>query len=62
MNAAQPKLHISFDFAYMACKAQAMVNKSLDTLVNLNAKLSRKVIACGPAVMKLTQWIGRRAG
>ena len=34
----------------MACKAQAMANKSLDTLVNLNSKLARKVGACGDEV------------
>ena len=44
--ATQPRVDISFDFASMARKVQEMLNKSLDALVNLNAKLARKVCAC----------------
>ena len=48
----------------MACKAQAMANKSLDTLVNLNSKLARKVGACGDEVDTIYQqmcWIVQEA-
>jgi phosphate transport system protein len=43
--ATQPRVHISFDFAYMARKTQEMLNKSLDALVNMNTTLARKVCA-----------------
>jgi phosphate transport system protein len=48
--AAQPRVHISFDFVQMAQKAQEMLNKSLDSLVNLNAGLAREVCACDDEV------------
>lgn len=43
--ATQPKVDISFGFTDMARKAQAMLKKSLDALVNLNADLAREVCA-----------------
>jgi phosphate transport system protein len=48
--ATQPRVYISFDFARMARKTQEMLNKSLDALVNLNAKLARKICACDDEV------------
>ena len=43
--ATQPKADISFDFTGMALKAQTMLKKSLDALVNLNADLARDCLA-----------------
>jgi phosphate transport system protein len=43
--ATQPPVHTSFDFLVMAEKAQAMVHKSLDALVNMDAGLAREVCA-----------------
>jgi phosphate transport system protein len=44
--AAQPEVDISFDLTGMAHKAQAMLKKSLDALVNLSVDLAREVCAC----------------
>ena len=43
--AAQPPVTTSFDFLGMAEKAQAMVHKSLDALVNMDGGLAREVCA-----------------
>ncbi|MCU0916116.1 MAG: phosphate signaling complex protein PhoU [Planctomycetes bacterium] len=42
--ATQPPVHIAFDFPAMARKAQEMLRKSLDSLVNLSAGLAREVL------------------
>jgi phosphate transport system protein len=43
--AAQPRVDIPFDFPGLSEKAQAMLKKSLDALVNLDAPLARSVCA-----------------
>jgi phosphate transport system protein len=43
--ATQPSVDVSFDFAGMAAKAQAMLKKSIDALVNLRPDLAREVCA-----------------
>jgi phosphate transport system protein len=43
--ATQPRLPMWFNFSQMAEMAQAMLHKSLDALVNLDAKLAREVCA-----------------
>lgn len=43
--AVQPDADLSFDFAEMSEKTQAMLNGSLEALVNLNSKLAHKVCA-----------------
>lgn len=43
--AGEEEISIPFDFAGMAEKAQAMLHKSLDALVNLDARLAFQVIA-----------------
>lgn len=43
--ATQPPLDISFDFQEMTRKAQAMLTKSLDALVNLSVREAREVLA-----------------
>jgi phosphate transport system protein len=43
--ASQPKEDVSFDFVGMARKAQVMLKKSLDALVNLDVELARNVLA-----------------
>ncbi|HNS23085.1 MAG TPA: phosphate signaling complex protein PhoU [Sedimentisphaerales bacterium] len=42
--AAQPSVDVVFDFQTMAEKAQGMLRRSLDSLVNLNAEQARGVI------------------
>jgi phosphate transport system protein len=42
--ATQPPVDISFDFQAMARKAQEMLKKSLDALVNLSAQQAREVL------------------
>jgi phosphate transport system protein len=44
--ATQPPVDISLDFMGMARKAQAMLKKSLDALINLSAELAYEVCAC----------------
>ena len=44
--AAQPPVPISFDYQTMARKAQNMLKKSLDSLVNLSAAQARAVLVC----------------
>lgn len=44
--ATQPRADISFDFTAMARKAQVMLKKSLDALVNLSVDLAHEVCAC----------------
>jgi len=44
--ATQPKVSVSLDFAGMARKAQLMLKKSLDALVNLSVELAYEVCAC----------------
>ena len=44
--ASQPEVNIEFDFMTMAVKTQEMLKKSLDALVNLDARLARKVCGC----------------
>jgi len=43
--ATQPPVSISFDYQAMARKAQDMLKKSLDSLVNLSADQAREVLA-----------------
>ena len=43
--ASQPVVSLSFDFAEMSEKTEAMLNRSLDALVNLNPELAHKVCA-----------------
>jgi phosphate transport system protein len=42
--ATQPPAGVSFDFGAMACKAQTMLEKSLDSLVHLGAERAREVL------------------
>jgi phosphate transport system protein len=53
--AVQPPVDISFDFIGMANKAQAMVKKSLDALVNLSGQLAHDVCACDDEVDALNR-------
>lgn len=46
----QEPLDIPFDYVGMALKAEAMLRKSLDALVNLNARLAYEVIAADDEV------------
>jgi phosphate transport system protein len=48
--ATQPPVDISFDFQAMARKAQAMLKKSLDALVNFSAELAHEVCAADDEV------------
>ena len=48
--AAHPKVDIPFDFEGMARKAQDMVKKSLDALVNMDPRLAREVCAADDEV------------
>jgi len=48
--ANQERLPMGFNFAQMAEKAQAMLRKSLDALVNLDAHLAREVCAADDEV------------
>ena len=48
--ATQPKLDLPFDFSDMAKKAQIMVTKSLNALVNIDAPLAREVLTMDDAV------------
>jgi phosphate transport system protein len=43
--AIQPPVNISFDFRAMACKAQKMLEESLQSLVNLSTERARAVLA-----------------
>jgi phosphate transport system protein len=43
--AAQPETKIDFDFTSMVVRTQEMLKKSLDVLVNLNARLAYEVCA-----------------
>ncbi|OHB75783.1 MAG: phosphate transport system regulatory protein PhoU [Planctomycetes bacterium RBG_16_55_9] len=43
--ANEPSTAVSFDFAGMAARAQAMLRKSIDALVNLDTELAREVRA-----------------
>jgi len=43
--ATQPPVDVSFDFQEMTRKAQAMLTKSLDALVNLSVREAREVLA-----------------
>lgn len=57
--ATQPPVDISFDFQAMARKAQAMLQKSLDALVNLNAELAHEVRAADDEVDELNRQMYR---
>lgn len=48
--ADQPKVNISLDFIDMAHNAQSMLKKSLDALINHDAKLAHKVCASDDVV------------
>ena len=41
--AEQPRLDVSIDFTVIADKAQAMLHKSLDALINMDINLARQV-------------------
>jgi len=57
--ATRPPVDISFDFDAMARKAQAMLQKSLDSLVNLNAELAHEVCAADDEVDELNRQMYR---
>lgn len=44
--ATQPEVSVEFDFTKMAAKTQQMLKKSLDALVNFNARLAHEVCIC----------------
>ena len=44
--ANHPEVNVEFNFTTMAVRTQEMLKKSLDALVNLDARLARKVCAC----------------
>lgn len=43
--ASQPPVQVSFDFSNMSKKTEAMLNKSLDALVNMSSELAQEVCA-----------------
>ena len=43
--ASQPPVRVYFDFSQMSRKTEAMLNKSLDALVNMSSKLAYEVCA-----------------
>lgn len=53
--AGKPKVSPPFDFPTMANKAAAMLKKSLDALVNADAKLAREVLASDDEVDALNR-------
>lgn len=53
--ATRPPVDISFDFQAMAHKAQAMLQKSLDALVNFRAELADEVCAADDEVDELNR-------
>ncbi len=48
--AGQPEASVSFDFARMSEKTEAMLNKSLDALVNLSSQLAHEVCMSDDAI------------
>jgi phosphate transport system protein len=48
--AGQPPVNVAFDFAEMSEKTEAMLNKSLDALVNLSSELAHEVCMSDDAV------------
>ena len=48
--AGQPDVNVSFDFAQMSEKTEAMLNKSLDALVNLSSRLAHEVCISDDAI------------
>ena len=48
--AGQPEVDVPFDFAQMSEKTEAMLNKSLDALVNLNSWLAHEVCMSDDAI------------
>jgi phosphate transport system protein len=48
--AAQPPVHIPFDFMAMASRTQSMLLRSLDALVNLDSELAMRVLAADDEV------------
>jgi len=48
--AGQPEVNVSFDFAQMSEKTEAMLNKSLDALVNLSSQLAHEVCISDDAI------------
>lgn len=48
--AGQPEVSVSFDFARMSEKTEAMLNKSLDALVNLSSQLAHEVCMSDDAI------------
>jgi phosphate transport system protein len=48
--ASQPPVNVAFDFAEMSEKTEAMLNKSLDALVNLSSDLAHEVCMSDDAV------------
>ncbi len=57
--ATQPPIDVSFDFQAMARKAQSMLQRSLDALVNLNAELAHEVCAADDEVDELNRQMYR---
>lgn len=53
--ATQPPVDISFDFQTMARKAQSMLKKSLDALVNFSAELAHEVCAADDEVDEMNR-------
>jgi phosphate transport system protein len=48
--ASQPTVSLSFDFAEMSEKTEAMLNMSLDALVNLSSELAHRVCSSDDAI------------
>jgi phosphate transport system protein len=48
--AGQPEVNVSFDFVEMSEKTEAMLNKSLDALVNLSSELAHEVCMSDDAI------------
>jgi phosphate transport system protein len=57
--ATQPKVNVFFDFLTMAQKAQDMLKKSLDALVQLNIKMARQVCAADDEVDEINRQMYR---
>ncbi len=51
----QPKPEVTFDFANMAEKAKAMLRRSLDALVNMDARLAREVLTADDEIDTINQ-------
>lgn len=55
--AGQPQVHVSFDFAQMSEKTEAMLNKSLDALVNLSSELAHEVCSSDDVIDNMNRQV-----